>query len=111
MASYGDARHYLNGCGWWGFLSVLLMSRAGAAHLLDSSTLTGNPRKVVAWFLLGASVAAVVNTGRLRSTGHDSHSYILNKRVSENEQTHAILRMLRYHCTTRKMGVFEANPQ
>ena len=111
MASYGDAHTYFRGIGSWGFLSVLLMSRAGASHILDTTTLTNIPRKVVAWFLLGASVAAFSNFSRLRHSGHDNHSYILHKRVAENEQTHAILRMVKYHCTTRKMGVFEANPQ
>ena len=87
-----------------------MMSRAGAKSLWDTTTLTGNPRKVVGWFLIGATASALVNSSSLLKSGHDNHSYILHKRVSENEQTHAILRMIRFHCATRKLSVFDANP-
>lgn len=87
------------------------MSRAGASSLLDTSTLTKSPRKVVGWFLLGSSIAAFVNFQRLKESGQNSHSYILHRRVAENEQTHAALRMLRFHVGSRKLGVFDANPQ
>jgi hypothetical protein len=86
------------------------MSRAGGNSLLDTTTLTRNPRKVVAWFLLGSSIAAVVNVMKMRTIGYDKYSYQLHRRVSENEQTHAILRMLNFHLSTRKLGVFDANP-
>jgi hypothetical protein len=61
------------------------MSRAGGNSLLDTTTLTKNPKKVVAWFLLGSSIAAYVNFLRMRSSGYDRHTYILHKRVAENE--------------------------
>ena len=35
----------------------------------------------------------------------------LNSRVSENEQTHAILKTLKFHLSTRKMGIWDANPR
>ena len=85
MATFYDGTHYFDGIGFWGFLSVLMMSRAGAKTFTDTSTLTGNPRKVLGWFLLGATASALVNITQLHSSGHNNHSFILHKRVAENE--------------------------
>ena len=87
------------------------MSLAGGKSLTDTTHITSNPLKVGSWFLMGATIAAFVNAKRLRENGYDRRSYILHKRVSENEQTHALLRVLKFHLVTRKMGVFEINPQ
>lgn len=111
FASYHDGLYYLNGCGFWGVVSVLMMSRASANSLFDTAPLTTNPKRIVGWFLLGASVAALMNAIRMREAGYDKRAFILHKRVSENEQTHALLRVMRFHLTTRKMSVWDANSQ
>ena len=85
LASLGDGSQYLQGTGFWGLTTMLLMSRAGASHLLDTTTLTSNPKKVVAWFLLGASIAAYCNFTKFKASGYDRHTYTLHRRVAENE--------------------------
>ena len=87
------------------------MTRIGASGLLDTSTITGNPRRAIGYFLLGATAAAFVKSSYFYRMAPDNKTFILNKRVAENEQTHAILRMVRYHVATRKMGVWDVNPQ
>ena len=36
---------------------------------------------------------------------------ITSTRVAQNEQTHALLRSMKFHLTTRQMNVFEQNPK
>lgn len=111
FASYGDGLQYLNGAGWWGLVSVILMSQAGGMSLKNTTHITKNPLKIGGWFLIGATVSVLVNALRMRESGFDSRSYILHKRVSENEQTHSLLRTLKFHLASRKMSVWDANPR
>ena len=87
------------------------MSRASSQTWLDTTSLTKNPLRTFTWFMMGASVAAFINAYRLRESGYDRRTYILHKRVAENESTHAVLRTLKYHLHTRKMSVWDASPQ
>ena len=110
VASYGNGLNYMHGCGFWGLVTMVLMNRAAAGSWLDSTALTKNPVRTATWFLLGASICAIVNAARFREAGYDRHSYILHNRVAQNEHTHAILRNIRFHLHTRKMSVWDANP-
>lgn len=110
MASYGNGANYLQGVGFWGLTSLVLMNRAAAGTWADTTPITKNPARAAAWFLLGVSIAATMNALRFRETGYDRKTYALNQRVAQNEQTHAILRNVSSHIATRKMSVWDANP-
>jgi hypothetical protein len=66
LASFGDGLQYLNGVGFWGLISVVMMSAASGGSLRDTSTIFKNPWRVGGWFLMGATVAVIVNSIRMR---------------------------------------------
>ena len=82
FASYHDGRQYLNGTGFWGLTTMLLMARANSGSWMDSRALTANPMKTLCWFMIGVSLSAVVNYSHFRQSGYDPKSYHLNLRVS-----------------------------
>lgn len=89
---------------------MILMARAASGSWLDSRALTASPAKTFCWFMIGVSIAAAVNFAQFNEKGYDSKSYALHTRVSQNEQTHAVLRNLKQGLATRRMGVWDANP-
>jgi hypothetical protein len=110
MASYGNGANYLKGVGFWGLTSLILMNRAAAGTWADTTPMTKSPARAVSWFLLGVTIAATMNALRFREAGYDRKTYALNQRVAQNEHTHAILRNVNSHIATRKMSVWDANP-
>lgn len=42
-------------------LSVVLMSRATAKNVVDMTPITHSPLRTVGWFMIGATVASMVN--------------------------------------------------
>ena len=102
--------HYLAGTGFWGLTTLVLFNRAAAGTWLDTTPLTKNPARTLLWFLTGVTIAAFSNVIRFREAGYDRKTYLLNQRVSQNEHTHAILKNVRFHLQTRKMSVWDANP-
>lgn len=111
LLSYGNGIQYLQGCGFWGLISMVLMARASTSTWLDSTALTKNPTRTLYWFLLGASIKAFVNVLRVNEHGYEKKTFNLHRRVAQNEHTHAILRNIGFHLQTRKMSVWDANPQ
>jgi hypothetical protein len=61
------------------------MNRSAAGKWLDSTPLTKNPVRTVSWFLMGATIAGLVNLMHFRESGYDYRSYGLNNRVAQNE--------------------------
>ena len=72
MASYGNGQAYLNGCGFWGFLTLILMNRAASGSWSDTTALTKRPMRTFSWFMIGVSIAAVVNAIRFRESAYDA---------------------------------------
>ena len=91
---------------------VYLMSRGGAKGLLDFSPIFKQPARAFGWLLLGNSILMM---WRLQYAAHvrenNAAKSQLHMRVNNNEQTHAILKTLKFHLSTRKMGVFEIDPR
>ncbi len=111
FASYGNGLNYLSGTGFWGFVTLVLFNRSAAGKWFDTTHLTAKPARAFLWFMCGVSMATFSNIVRFRETGYDARTYNLHSRVAENEHTHAVLRNLRFHLQTRKMSVWDANPQ
>lgn len=86
------------------------MNRAAAGTWFDSTPLTQRPARTLTWFLMGVSIAAFSNLMRFRESGYDRKTFALHQRVAQNEHTHAILRNMKFHLNTRKMSVWDANP-
>lgn len=60
---------------------------------------------------MGATIGVLFNVIRMREAGYDNKTYILHKRVSENEQTHALLKNIQFSLATRKMSLWDASPR
>ena len=110
IASYGNGSNYIAGTGFWGFVALGLFNRAATGTFLDTTALTKCPARAALWFMTGVTAAAFGNAIRFRDSGYTASSYQLNRRVAQNEHTHAILKNIKFHLQTRKMSVWDANP-
>ena len=91
---------------------VYLMSRPGAKGLFDFSQLFAKPSRALGWFFLGNSIMSFWKINYIhRMREQNQQKSALNLRVSQNEQTHAILKTMKFHLSTRKMDVFEIDPR
>ncbi len=90
---------------------MILMARASSGSWLDTRALTANPMKTFCWFMIGVSIATTVNFQQFKNKGYDPRTYHLHLRVSQNEETHAILRNVKQGLSVRKMSAWDANPQ
>lgn len=86
------------------------MNRAATGAWGDTTLITKSPVRAFSWFMLGVSIATVVNVMRFRESGYDAQTYQLHNRVAQNEHTHAIARNIGQHLATRRMSVWDANP-
>ena len=110
IASYGNGSNYMAGTGFWGFVALGLFNRASTGTFLDTTALTKCPARAALWFMTGVTAAAFGNAIRFRDSGYTASSYQLNRRVAQNEHTHEILKNIKFHLQTRKMSVWDANP-
>ena len=91
---------------------VYMMSRPGAKGPLCFSQVFKNPTRALGWFLLGNSIVMFWKMQYVSQTRqNDQQKSYLNMRVAQNEQSHAILKTLKFHMNTRKMDVFEVDPR
>ncbi len=58
---------------------------------------------------IGVVFGTMWQAKNLKKASYDSYTYNLHKRVAENEQSHAVLRVLKYHLTTSKLSVWDMN--
>ena len=92
-------------------LFVYMMSRPGANHIFDFQQIFKKPVRALGWFFLGNSILAMwrVNYSE-KMIRYNAAKYNLNIRASQNEQTHSILKTMKFHLNTRKMNVFDISP-
>ncbi len=109
--SYNNGQQYFNGSFFWGLTTMLLMNRAYSGAFMDISPLTTRPLRGFAFFLMGASINVFVNVASLGEQGYLKGEYNLERRVAENEHTHAVLKTLGHQLDKRGMSVFDANPR
>ena len=89
-----------------------MMSRPGAKHLLDFSTLMARPSRTLGWFLLGNSILAFWRVNyAAKMQRYNKEKYNLHTRVAQNEETHSILKTMKFHLGSRKMDIFEMMPR
>ena len=79
-------------------LFVYMMSRPGAAHLLDFSALFKSPSRTLGWFLLGNTILQFWRLKYVSQTRQNNPQINqLHVRVMNNEQTHYILKSMKFH--------------
>ena len=93
-------------------LFVYMMSRPGASGPFDFSQVFKRPARAVGWLFLGNSIVYFWKINYIAQMRRSStQKQQLNLRVAQNEQTHAILKTMKFHLNTRKMGVFDVDPR
>ena len=90
------------------FIFVYMMSRPGSNHALDFRTIFARPARALGWLMLGTSIMGIYKVQFLSQKARNNREQInVNLRVSQNEQTHAILKTMNFHLNTRQMGVWD----
>ena len=91
---------------------VYLMSRPGAAHPFDFSQLFKSPSRAFGWFLLGNSILMwwrIRYVAQVRQ--NNAQLSQLHTRVHNNEQTHSILKSMKFHLSTRQFDFNDVHPK
>ena len=96
---------------FYGFAAVYLYSRRGAKHLLDFSQCRKNYALTFGFYMLGVSFGTMSGLMSAKREIGSAHSLNLHRRVHQNEQTHALLRSMKFHLSTRQMGLWDALPR
>ena len=87
-------------------------TRVGAKGLFDMSQVWARPSRTVGFLLLGSSLITFMRLAELSQKRKQSQTpHNLNLRVQQNEQTHSILKTMKFHLNSRQMGVHEQSPQ
>ena len=109
-ASYLDGSYKFGGQVWWGVGSMLLLTKLSGGALLDTTCLTRSPLRTINFFLAGVILGTLYQAKNLKTASHDTYTFNLHKRVAENEQSHAVLQVLKFNLqTARKMSVWDMN--
>ena len=77
----GSADAAANGNLTWGLVSLYLMSRRGAEHLLDFSTCRNCYFRTFSWYMLGVSFATCLNVQRIANKTQSGQNLTLHRRV------------------------------
>lgn len=94
----------------WGFGAMYLLSRRGAAHMLDFSTVRKCYWRSFGLYMIGVSLGSLYGVQKVASE-NSAHAINLHRRVHQNEQTHSILRSMKFHLATRQMGLWDVDPR
>lgn len=81
MKEQGEAS-YMSGCGFWGLTTMLLMNRVASGSFTDTTLITTRPLKAFTFFMMGASIAAIVNAKRFKDQDYTGKDYRLKQRVA-----------------------------
>jgi hypothetical protein len=61
--------------------------------------------------MLGVSIGSLYAVQKTAIEIKSAHQLNLQRRVHQNEQTHSILKAMKFHLTTRQMGLWDADPR
>ena len=108
----GTSAQILQGNSLFGLASLYLYSRRGASGLLDMSRLRACGWTSLTVFLLGSTFGSIwlmeKEKMRLSEESIDLNTAV---RVHQNEQTHSLLRSMKFHLTTRQMSLWDQDPR
>ena len=108
----GQSGRILQGCSLWGFASLYLYSRKGAASIYDLSKVRACGWTSASVFMIGTTLGCMYYMTKERQRLDAAEQNVrTTTRVAQNEQTHALLRSMKYHLTTRQMSVWDQSPK
>ena len=108
----GTSGSIMRNCTLFGFAALYVYSRRGAANPLDMSRLRACGWTSLSVFMLGSTFGCMYGIEREKmNLKNASQNVITSTRVSQNEQTHALLRTMKFHLTTRQMSLWDQDPR
>ena len=110
--SKGQSENIYNGAVQIGLLSTYLWSRRGASSIFDLSKMRACGWTTASVFMLGTTLGAMMCMNR-EAIRLDQNSQNINTsvRLLQNEQTHALLRTMKFHLATRQMSIWDQDPR
>ena len=110
MSSRGPNANVVKGTAAFGFAALYLFSRRGAASPMDLSKLRACAWTSTSVFLIGTTVGSMFNM-QMEKTRMEAQALNATTatRVAQNEQTHALLRSMKFHLNTRQMSLWDQN--
>ena len=104
----GTSGNILQGCSMYGLGTLYLWSRKGASGPLDMARVRACGWMSASVFMVGTTFGCMMLISRealrLREEGQN---VVTSTRVQQNEQTHALLRTMKFHLTTRQMNIWD----
>ncbi len=108
LGSRGTSSSILQGCSLFGVAAMYIYSRRGAASIMDLNRLRACGWTSASVFMVGSTFGCMYNMIKEK---HRLDTQEINletaTRVAQNEQTHALLRTMKFHLQTRQMGLFD----
>ena len=108
-STYGNGgdEKALQGHTVWGLATAYLISRRGAAHIFDFSTMRKCYFRTFSWYMIGVSMCTMLRIEQIARQVKSGENLNLQHRVHQNEQTHSVLRTMKFHLATRQMGLWD----
>ena len=104
----GQSGSILQGNGAFGLAAMYLYSRRGASSMIDMSRLRACGWTSLSVFLIGSTFGSIMMMQKERIRLEDQEINLSTAvRVAQNEQTHALLRTMKFHLTTRQMNLWD----
>ena len=112
FSSYGAGSGEVSGSTLFGGLAfAYLFTRRGARHMLDFSTMRHCYAYTFGLYMTGAALGTMYRVQQIHQETSSGRTLNLHRRVHQNEQTHALIRSMKFHLNTRQMGIWDADPR
>ena len=95
----------------WGLGSMYMMSRRGSKGMMDFSMMKKCYPTTLTWFMVGSAIGMSLYAFGLQSEVKSGRQMLFHRRVHQNEQTHALLKSMKFHLATRQLDVWDQDPR
>ena len=111
FSSYGvGSAEIVQGCQLYGLGSLFLFSRWGAKSVFDMTMVRQCWVRSASFFMIGVTYGMLKNVAHASKQIDSGNQLMFHRRVHQNEQTHSILRAMKFHLATRQdAGIEQLN--
>ena len=108
----GMSPNIFSGCQLFGLAALYIWSRKGAKNILDISRMRQCLWTSGSIFMAGSTFGCcyLMEKEKIRMKEAEQN-LLMTTRIAQNEQTHALLRTMKFHLNTRHMPIGEVNVQ
>lgn len=95
----------------WGLAAMYIMSRRGSKGFLDFSMMKKCYPSTLSWFMVGSALGMSSMAMGLKTEVKSGRQMLFHRRVHQNEQTHSLLKSMKFHLATRQLEVWDQDPR